>query len=100
MRYVFDDGGRAAAGFRGEAPGDCVVRAIAIAIDLPYRDVYTGLYSITRGYAEQHKNSLARLIGFRGATPRNGVPTEIIHLYGYTAGTGCQRRARGRGCRG
>ena len=39
MRWVYDDGGRAAAGFRGWT-GDCVTRAIAIATELPYRDAY------------------------------------------------------------
>ena len=37
--WVYDDGGRTEAGFRGEA-GDCGVRAIAIATNLPYRTVY------------------------------------------------------------
>jgi hypothetical protein len=37
--YVYDDGGRAAAGYEGTA-GDCVVRSIAIATGLPYEDVY------------------------------------------------------------
>lgn len=38
ITWVQDDGGRAAAGFRGDA-GDCVNRAIAIATGLPYVDV-------------------------------------------------------------
>jgi hypothetical protein len=42
MRFIFNDGGRAAAGFRGRA-GDCVVRAIAIATAKPYREVYDAL---------------------------------------------------------
>jgi hypothetical protein len=39
MKWIYDDGGRAAAGFRGEA-GDCVTRAIAIATGKGYREVY------------------------------------------------------------
>jgi hypothetical protein len=42
MRFQYDDGGRAAASFKGEA-GDCVTRAIAIATGLPYRVVYDAL---------------------------------------------------------
>jgi hypothetical protein len=38
MTFVHDDGGRVAAGFKGHA-GDCVVRAIAIATGIPYRQV-------------------------------------------------------------
>lgn len=40
--FVTNDGGRAEAGFKGEAR-DCVVRAIAIATDLPYMQVYSDL---------------------------------------------------------
>ena len=39
MRWIHDDGGRAAAGFKGQAD-DCVTRAIAIATGKPYREVY------------------------------------------------------------
>lgn len=39
MKWVFDDGGRAEAGFKGDT-GDCVCRAIAIATGQPYKDVY------------------------------------------------------------
>jgi hypothetical protein len=38
-RFRFDDGGRTAAGYRGKA-GDCVVRAIAIATERPYQEIY------------------------------------------------------------
>jgi hypothetical protein len=40
--FIFNDGGRAAAGFKGEA-GDCVVRAIAIASGAPYQEIYDAL---------------------------------------------------------
>jgi hypothetical protein len=49
--FVYDDGGRAAAGF-GKIPkglggrGDCVCRAIAIATGKPYREVYDELGTI------------------------------------------------------
>ena len=39
MEFKYNDGGRAAAGFKGEA-GDCVTRSIAIATGLPYQEVY------------------------------------------------------------
>ena len=50
MKFNFNDGGRAAAGFKGQA-GDCVTRAIAIATGLPYRQVYDGINQI--GSAEK-----------------------------------------------
>lgn len=42
MPYVFNDGGRAAAGYKGRA-GDCACRAISIATGLPYKEVYDAL---------------------------------------------------------
>lgn len=39
MRYVYDDGGRADAGYKGKT-GDCCCRAIAIATGMPYKEVY------------------------------------------------------------
>ncbi len=45
MTFTFNDGGRAAAGFRGHA-GDCVVRAIAIATGKRYREVYDALNAL------------------------------------------------------
>jgi hypothetical protein len=46
MPWVKSDGGRKAAGFKGNA-GDCVCRAIAIAADLPYAEVYARLAAET-----------------------------------------------------
>lgn len=37
--FQFNDGGRAAAGYKGKT-GDCVVRAIAIATGHPYQQIY------------------------------------------------------------
>jgi hypothetical protein len=42
MRFLFNDGGRAAAGHIGRA-GDCVTRAIAIVTGKPYGEVYLAL---------------------------------------------------------
>ena len=42
MDYVYSDGGRAEAGFKGRA-GDCVARSIAIVAGLPYLQVYDRL---------------------------------------------------------
>jgi hypothetical protein len=44
--WTYDDGGRAAAGFKGKKVGDCVCRAIAIATGKPYREVYDELSAI------------------------------------------------------
>jgi hypothetical protein len=42
MAWVYNDGGRAASGFRSSAR-DCVCRAITIATELPYAIVYAAL---------------------------------------------------------
>lgn len=42
MPYVYDDGGRKKAGFKGNA-NDCSTRAIAIATGRSYKEVYDGL---------------------------------------------------------
>lgn len=53
VKFQYDDGGRAAAGYRGKT-GDCVCRAIAIASQMPYQTVYdllnekSGLERITK----------------------------------------------------
>jgi hypothetical protein len=47
MRCIFDDGGRAAAGYRGTT-GDCVVRAISIGTGRAYQDVYDHLNQLSQ----------------------------------------------------
>lgn len=37
--WIYDDGGRSEAGYKGTT-GDCVCRAIAIATETPYQEVY------------------------------------------------------------
>jgi hypothetical protein len=45
MQFIRDDGGRAAAGWKGTA-GDCVCRSIAIATSKPYQEVYDALNAL------------------------------------------------------
>lgn len=45
MEFIYDDGGREAAGFKGKA-GDCACRAISIATGLPYQQVYDGINAL------------------------------------------------------
>lgn len=74
--FRYNDGGRRAAGHSGDAPGDCAVRAIAIAFDLPYTDVYNELWRhMKRREAESRTRN--RKHYFSGS-PRSGVPKECI----------------------
>jgi len=65
MNWVYDDGGRKAAGFQGKA-GDCVARSIAIATRLPYRQVYAllneqaGCERLTRGRRSSARKGVFR----------------------------------------
>lgn len=88
--YVFDDGGRKAAGFaRKSKHGDCVVRAIAIAAERPYLTVRkelneraAGLTDVAedRAWPDTYRPYLAEL-GWRW------VPT--MHI-----GSGCKVHLR------
>ena len=42
MKFVYNDGGRKEAGYKG-ITGDCVTRAIAIATQKPYQQVYDSI---------------------------------------------------------
>jgi len=82
MRWVSDDGGREAAGFKGHT-GDCVVRAIAIATGRSYRAVYSNLHRC----ALTDRALMAKLTlryGARArdhASPRTGVNRRVYDRY-------------------
>ena len=91
MQWVYDDGGRNAAGFKGTA-GDCVCRAIAIATGKPYREVY----DLINSFAKQEKTGRRKR---SRSNARTGVYKETIRKvmehYGWkwfptmAIGTGC-----------
>jgi hypothetical protein len=68
--WIFDDGGRTAAGFKGSA-GDCVARAIAIASGRPYGEVYRRL---AESAGAQRRTKLTRKKHER-ASARSGILT-------------------------
>jgi hypothetical protein len=80
LRFQFNDGGREAAGFKGSV-GDCVVRAIAIAAELSYMQVYEDLHAANAAYANQRNDKLARRLSAKGASPRNGNHRNVFHDY-------------------
>lgn len=79
--FVRDDGGRAAAGFKGSAR-DCVARSVAIASGRPYAEVYAAL---ARGTGEQRAS---KNTGRRAASARNGVFTRRKWFKDYMASIG------------
>ena len=60
--FNYNDGGRKSAGYKGSA-GDCVTRAIAIATNIPYKEVYKELFKRA------------------GHTPRNGMHKRYYEPY-------------------
>lgn len=83
--WVYDDGGRAAAGFKGEA-GDCVARAIAIAARMDYADVYGLLADEAkrRGGPRSARNGLKRPVYDAVLLELGAVWTPTMGI-----GTGC-----------
>lgn len=75
MGWEYDDGGRAAAGFRGDT-GDCVTRAIAIAAELDYREVYDALTQRQVAYYERREKRTGRK-QTRARTARTGVSKKV-----------------------
>lgn len=73
VRLKVDDGGRAAAGYRGQA-GDCVARSIAIAAQLPYKTVYDALNAAA-------KEERPRSRGGRPSSARNGMARPVIRRF-------------------
>ena len=67
MQYQYNDGGRAQAGYKGQA-SDCVVRAVAIVTDRSYREVYRELARLMEDYGHER-------------SARNGIPKKITKAY-------------------
>ena len=70
MEWIFNDGGRTDAGYKGTA-GDCVCRAIAIATERPYKEIYELINEVAKCERTGRKK--------RGkSSARNGVYTKTI----------------------
>lgn len=69
-KLIINDGGRAAAGFKGKT-GDCGCRALAIATGKPYQEVYDMLI----GYAAKERTALDKTYRVIDA---NGVHTVTV----------------------
>ncbi len=92
MEFKYDDGGRAAAGYKGFTR-DCVVRAIAIATKKPYQEVYDSINDLAqheRTGKRKRGKSNARTGVYKGTTKKylesigwKWTPTMKI-------GTGCK----------
>lgn len=95
MKWIYADGGRKGAGFRGEV-GDCVTRAIALATDEDYRAVYDSLGDAAaterprKGRGRSHPRTGVKRSTYQNYLARRGwqwIPTMGI-------GTGCKVHLR------
>lgn len=92
MRFVYNDGGRSKY-FKAEKVGDCVCRAIAIATEHDYKEVYNLITEFSK-----HERTGKRKRGTSSA--RNGVYKgtirKVMEHYGWTwhptmlVGQGCK----------
>jgi hypothetical protein len=91
MRFQYDDGGRAEAGYKGST-GDCVTRAIAIATGLPYQAVYERINTTAQQERPRRgrKQSSARTGVFKGTIRK--LLTELGWTWHPTMsiGSGCR----------
>lgn len=79
MQVIITDGGKSKAGYKVKS-GDCVVRAIAIASELPYQQVYEALEGYNR-IASLGRSRVAKKLQKRGSSPRNGNFKESYEMY-------------------
>lgn len=92
MNFVFHDGGRAAAGYKGKT-GDCVTRSIAIATGKTYQEVYDTLNQLAK--AERRGKRKKKLSNSRTGVLRKAYQRYLESL-GWrwtptmTIGAGCR----------
>ena len=80
LKLKVDDGGRHAAGYKGQA-GDCVVRSIAIVTGLPYQKVYDDLFKANEEFRSTSKTALARSLRKKNDSPRSGTHRVVLKKY-------------------
>ena len=80
LELQINDGGRAAAGYKGKA-GDCVVRSIAIVTNLPYQKIYDDLYKANEEFRTTSRTRLARSLKQKNDSPRSGTHRVVVKKY-------------------
>ena len=94
IEYIYDDGGRADAGFKGET-GDCGTRAVAIVTGIPYGEIYDKINELAKSERPRkskrsnartgvHRKTIAKLLE---AFDFEWIPTMEI-------GSGCRVHVR------
>lgn len=88
---MMNDGGRAAAGYRGHA-GDCAVRSAAIATGRPYAEIYAAINALAKSERTGKRKR-------RVSNAREGVYPQTLHKLLVSMGcTWVPTMAIGQGC--
>ena len=80
LRFQINDGGRSAAGYKGQA-GDCAVRSIAIVTGLPYQTIYDDLFKANEKFRNTSKTRLAKSLKQKNDSPRSGIHRVVLKKY-------------------
>ncbi len=78
INWIYNDGGRAEAGFKGKA-GDCGTRAIAIALGLTYKQVYDELNHIRKELLSKVRSETKKKL--LSGSVRNGTAAVVMQEY-------------------
>ncbi len=91
MKYVYNDGGRKAAGYKGQT-GDCGVRAAAIATGKPYQEIYDRLNELAkseRGRGSKKRKSNSRTGVYRKTFDKLMAEEGFDWISCMSIGSGC-----------
>lgn len=94
MKYIYNDGGRSAAGHLGRC-GDCVTRAVAIATETHYDEVYRALAEVNASYRSKARASFGKRSARNGIAVRSAAFKRYMRSLGWAyeatmgIGTGC-----------
>lgn len=77
MKFVYNDGGREAANFKGTT-GDCVCRAIAIATERPYKEIYDLINEYGKAERPNRKTRRGNKHNGSRSSARTGVYKDTI----------------------
>lgn len=82
--YQYNDGGRADAGYKGKT-GDCLTRAIAITLGLPYKEVYKRVSEMmgSAGYAKSGNAYTSYGKKRRGQRSAKKVQFDVLESFGF-----------------
>lgn len=69
LRYEYDDGGRAGAGYKGKT-GDCGIRAVSIFSGAPYKDVYLAARNLCKCEKVRKRK--------KASSPRGGLQRDTM----------------------